>query len=111
MDLFHFPALSPVPESAPHLERAEVNEMQGRVREKQKAFNRATLSYTDAEGWYLKVIGNNESDAEDVQIAKAGLNRVRDALDRLQQRSTPNDEGVSLRAPEPPPPDDPQAEP
>jgi len=104
-------ALKILPESAPHLERAEIHEMQGRVREKQKAFNKATRSYTDAEGWYLKVIDNNKSDTEDVQIAKAGLNRVRGALDRLQQRPTPNDEKVSLRAPEPPPPDAPQAEP
>jgi hypothetical protein len=78
--------------------------MYGRVREKQKAFNKATLSYTDAEGWYLKVVDNNRSDVEDEQIAKAGLKRVRDALDRLQ-RPTVNDEGISLRAPEPPPPD------
>jgi tetratricopeptide (TPR) repeat protein len=101
-------ALKILPESAPHLERAEIHEMYGRVREKQKAFNKATLSYSDAEGWYLKVVDNNRSDVEDVQIAKAGLKRLRDALDRLQ-RPTVNDEGISLRAPEPPPPDASQA--
>jgi hypothetical protein len=86
-------AVNILPDGAPHLERAEINEMHGRVREKQRAFIKATLSYNDAEIWYLKVIDSGNSDAEDVKAADAGLKRVREALHEIEQRPIQSDEG------------------
>jgi tetratricopeptide (TPR) repeat protein len=91
-------AVNILPDGAPHLERAEINEMHGRVREKQRAFIKATRSYNDAEIWYLKVIDSENSDAEEVQAAEAGLKRVREALHEIEHGPIQNDEGTPQAA-------------
>jgi tetratricopeptide (TPR) repeat protein len=87
-------AVRVLPTDAPQIEKAEIHEMHGRIREKAEAFDRATQSYTAAELWYQRIVDKKNSD--DVPVAKEGLKRVRDALQRIRLRPlTPN--GVGAR--------------
>jgi tetratricopeptide (TPR) repeat protein len=93
-------AAKALPGNAPLLEKAEIHEMHGRVREK-AAINKATQSYTEAERFYHRIVDGSNSDDDDVAVAKAGLQRVRDALQRIRlQPLTYSDNG---QAPAPPP--------
>jgi len=77
-------AVEALPANAPYLDKAELHEMHGRAREKLRTFNVATQSYRAAEFWYLRIINENNSIDETAPIAKAGLQRVRDATYRIQ---------------------------
>jgi tetratricopeptide (TPR) repeat protein len=91
-------AVKALPGNAPLLERAEINEMHGRVREK-AGIGRATDSYTSAELAYQRIVdGNNVNDA-DVPIAQAGLERVRAAHQRIRLRPLQNDNSPTLSPP------------
>ena len=88
-------AVASLPPDAPLLEKAEIHEVHGRVREKE-GIGLATQSYTEAERFYQRIVdGKNDAD---VPIAKAGLARVREALQRIRlqpiQPTAPNGEAA-----------------
>src|SRR5262249_16211808 len=76
-------AVKALPGNAPLLDKAEIQEMHGRVREK-AAIGRATQSYTEAERFYQRIVDGSNSGNDGVTAAKAGLQRVRDALQGIR---------------------------
>jgi hypothetical protein len=85
-------AVKMLPPDGRLLERAEIHELHGRVREKAGYIN-ATLSYTEAERLYQRIVDGRDSD--DVLPAQEGLKRVREALQRIRlQPLTQTDESV-----------------
>jgi tetratricopeptide (TPR) repeat protein len=83
-------AVKALPTDAPQIEKAEIHEMHGRIRQRAESFGRATQSYTAAELWYQRIVDTKNSD--DVPIAKEGLKRVREALQRIRLRPLTNAE-------------------
>jgi tetratricopeptide (TPR) repeat protein len=76
-------AVAALPADAPLLEKAEIQEMHGRVREK-AGIALATQSFTEAERFYQRIIDRHASEHTEKAIADAGLKRVREALQRLR---------------------------
>ena len=97
-------ALAALPENDPLIERAEIHEMQGRVR-KQIGPERiylpaATSSYTEAAQLYQRIVDENirDGDPENISRAKAGFTRCRDEMDKIVARLkqlTDNGDGAS----------------
>jgi hypothetical protein len=90
-------AVEALPIDAELLERAEIHEIHGRVREKAK-IGLATQSYTEAERLYHRIASTPAATGADGAEARPGLARVREALQRIRLRSTepatPNGKGV-----------------
>jgi tetratricopeptide (TPR) repeat protein len=76
-------AVAALPPDAPILEKAEIHEMHGRVREK-AGIGLATQSFTEAERLYQRIVDGHRSDTGEVADAHAGLKRVREALQRIR---------------------------
>ena len=81
-------AIAALPADADLLEKAEVHETHGRVREKAR-IGLATQSYTEAERLYQRIADDQASDEVDRATADAGLNRVREALQKIRLRPMP----------------------
>src|SRR5262249_12783320 len=91
-------AVDALPPEALHIEKAEIHEMRGRVCANYGFQNKATASYTEAQFWYQRIVEENNSDNEDVLIAKAGLKRVFDAVHRIRMKQ----DGTGTAPPAPP---------
>jgi tetratricopeptide (TPR) repeat protein len=76
-------AVNALPTNSRLLEKAEIHELHGRVREKAR-ISLATQSYTQAELNYQRIVDGRNDDGDDIVAAKAGLRRVRDALQRIR---------------------------
>jgi len=76
-------AVAALPPDAALLEKAEIPEMHGRVREKAR-IGLATQSYTEAERLYQRIVNGHASSDADEAAAHAGLERVREALQRIR---------------------------
>jgi tetratricopeptide (TPR) repeat protein len=89
-------AVAVLPPDAALLDKAEIHEMHGRVREK-AGIGLATQSYTEAERFYQRIVDGSKSNDEEVAAARAGLTRVRGALQRIRlkpiQAAAPNGDG------------------
>lgn len=97
-------AVAAVPTDAPLLEKAEIHELHGRIREKAR-IQLATQSYTEAERLYQRIVdGKNNGDGtrlddNDIPPANAGLSRVRTALQRIRLQPLIADGAVALAPP------------
>jgi tetratricopeptide (TPR) repeat protein len=85
-------ALACLPENDPPMDRAELHEMQGRVRKQigpdHIYLPAATGSYTDAAELYQRIIDENirDGDARNISKAKAGLSRCREEIEKIARR-------------------------
>jgi tetratricopeptide (TPR) repeat protein len=78
-------AVAALPPDAGMLEKAEIHELHGRVREK-AGYALATQSYTEAERLYQRAVDGKEAANTEQAVANAGLKRVREALQRIRLR-------------------------
>lgn len=76
-------AVPALPQDARLLERGEMHEVHGRVREKAR-FDNASQSYTQAEIFYQRIVDGSNSELADLAAAREGLVRVRAALQRIR---------------------------